>query len=350
MRDERNLRCRNVVRALALWLGACALSGCYVLQAARGQLDIAARQRPITQVLASSTTPDRLRQRLQYVAQAREFASRELGLPDNDSYKSYVDLERPYVVWNVFAAPELSVEPRQWCFLIAGCVVYRGYFNERAAQRYALKLQTRGYDATVGGVPAYSTLGHFDDPILNTMMQWNDAQLAAMVFHELAHQVVYVPGDSKFNEAFATTVEEEGLSRWLKFKDRADELRQWTLRRQRADEFYALLLSTRDRLDELYKSSLPKPEKQIRKQQQFGRLKFEYTQLKQKWHGYNGYDSWFDRRLSNADLVAVATYQSCVPGLQRLLAGVGGDLPRYYDEAGRLARADKTEREKAVCE
>lgn len=341
---------RPIARLSFVLLVPVVLSGCYVLQAARGQMSIAAKKQPVERVLADASTPERVKVRLQYVSEAREFASRELGLPDNGSYKSYVDLKRRYVVWNVFAAPEFSMQPRQWCFPIAGCVVYRGYFSERAAQRYALHMEARGDDATVSGVPAYSTLGHFADPIMNTMMNWSDAQLAATVFHELAHQVVYVPGESNFNEAFASTVEEAGIRRWLQFKNQDAELRQWDVQHQRAQMFYALLLASRERLQTLYALPLTDAEKRERKQQEFGRLKFEYWQLKQRWQGYSGYDAWFDRRLSNADLVTIATYQTCVPGFERLLADANEDLPRFYEEVKRLARLDSEARQKAVCE
>ena len=218
------------------------LSGCYLMQAAGGQMEIASKREPISAVLKDPATPETLRTRLEYVAAARDFASRELGLPDNASYRSYADVGRPYVVWNVFATAEFSVEPRRWCFPISGCVVYRGYFNEARAQRYARRMRGQGADATVGGVAAYSTLGHFEDPVLNTMMGWSDAQLAATLFHELAHQVVYVPGDSEFNEAFATAVEEAGLERWLSVNGKSQELQAWRIQRRRGQEFIQLLL------------------------------------------------------------------------------------------------------------
>jgi predicted aminopeptidase len=310
---------------------------------------ISSKREPIAEVLADSATPPPLRARLEYVAAARDFASRELGLPDNESYRSYADLGRPYVVWNVFAAPEFSVEPRRWCFPIAGCVVYRGYFNEESARRYARKLRRRGDDVAVGGVAAYSTLGHFNDPVLSTMLGWSDAQLAGTLFHELAHQVVYVPGDSEFNESFATVVEEAGLERWLAARQRAQDLVAWREQRERQSEFIALLLKTRNKLRELYESALADDEKRSRKQYEFGELKLDYAQLRQQWNGYSGYDRWFDRTLSNAHLVSAATYYGCVPGLQRVLSEVGGDLPRFYEEAKRLARMDKDARELAVC-
>ena len=340
----------RIARGLTIGAALLPLTGCYLLQAAGGQMEISSKREPIAEVLADPATPPKLRTRLEYVAAARDFASRELGLPDNASYRSYADLGRPYVVWNVFAAPEFSVEPRHWCFPIVGCVVYRGYFSEDAAQRYALKLRRHGDDVAVGGIAAYSTLGHFKDPVLNTMLGWSDAQLAGTLFHELAHQVVYVPGDSEFNESFATVVEEAGLERWLAARQREQELVVWREQRARQSEFISLLLKTRSKLRELYESALPDQEKRDRKQYEFGELKLEYAQLKQQqWAGYAGYDRWFDRTLSNAHLVSAATYYGCVPGLQRVLSEVGGDLPRFYEEARRLARMDKDARALAVC-
>jgi len=325
------------------------LSGCYLLQAANGQMEINARRQPIAGLLADPATPAQLRMRLEYIAAARDFASRDLGLPDNESYRSYADLERPYVVWNVFAAEEFSVEPRRWCFPIAGCVVYRGYFDEGAAQRYARRLRFRGYDTAVGGVAAYSTLGHFKDPVLNTMMNWSDAQLAATLFHELAHQVAYAPGDSEFNESFATVVEEVGIERWLAMRERPQELQLWRQQRERNLLFIRLLLDARERLDELYRSTLPEADKRSRKQYEFGKLKVAYEQLKRDWTGFAGYDRWFERTLNNAHLVSAATYYGCMPGLRRVLAAAGGDLRKFYEAAERLARESAEERRKAVC-
>jgi predicted aminopeptidase len=339
----------RIARLLTIAGAVLPLSGCYLLQAAGGQMEISAKREPIAKVIADSATPPELRARLEYVATARDFASRELGLPDNESYRSYADLERPYVVWNVFAAPEFSVEPRRWCFPIAGCVVYRGYFSEDAAQRYASRMRRRGYDAAVGGIAAYSTLGHFKDPVLNTMLGWSDAQLVGTLFHELAHQVVYVPGDSEFNESFATVVEEAGLELWLAARQRGQDLVAWREQGERQAEFIALLLSARSKLRTLYESALPDVEKRSRKQYEFGELKLAYQRLKQQWNGYPGYDRWFDRTLNNAHLVSAATYYGCVPGLQRVLSEVGGDLRRFYDEVRRLARMDEDARALAVC-
>jgi predicted aminopeptidase len=316
------------------------VSGCYLMQAAAGQMQIVARREPITKVLADPATSPVLRTRLEYVAAARDFASQQLGLPDNASYRSYADLGRPYVIWNVFATDEFSVDPRRWCFPIAGCVVYRGYFNEATAQRYARRLRLRGVDASVGPVAAYSTLGYFKDPVLNTMLGWNDTSLAGTLFHELAHQVVYVAGDSEFNEAFATVVEEAGLQRWLRLQDRAAEIDAYYLQRRRGEQFVELLLVTRERLRQLYRSKLPPDQMRDRKHQEFGLLKYRYELLKRgEWQGYSGYDRWFDRALNNAHLISAATYYGCIPGFEALLGSLGGDLPRFYAEVRKLSES-----------
>ena len=306
------------------------LSGCYVLQATRGQLDVLSRREPIQRVIERPSTPEPLRSRLQYVAEARQFAATQLGLPDNASYRSYADVRRTFVVWNVFATPEFAVEPRRWCFPIAGCVVYRGYFNQNTAERYARRLRARGYDASVAGVAAYSTLGHFADPVLNTMMNWSDMQLAATLFHELAHQVLYVPGDSEFNEAFATVVEENGLVRWLEHRGRIADLAKWQQQRQREAAVAQLLLDTREQLRSLYRSRLAPDAMRYRKNVLFGQLKYRYWQLKAQWGQYAGYDRFFDRALNNAQLVPVATYHACVPAIQRHFIAAGGEFEPFY--------------------
>ena len=340
----------HLYRCSVLVAASLSASGCYLLQAATGQMELTSKRRPIEKVLADTRTSEELRNRLQYVSAARTFASAELGLPDNDSYRSYADLGRPFVVWNVFATEEFSVQPRRWCFPIAGCVVYRGYFDEENAQTYARRLRLRGLDTVVGGVAAYSTLGHFKDPVLNTMLGWSDVQLASTLFHELAHQVVYVPGDSEFNEAFATVVEEAGLQRWLAARGRLQDLTAWNEQRQRGAQFIGLLLRTREQLDELYRSPLSEEMKRERKQYQFGLLKLQYADLKKSWNGYRGYDRWFNRTLNNAHLVSAATYYGCVPGLRRLLQSVDNDLPRFYDEARELAKLSTEARSAAVCD
>jgi len=331
-----------VVRICLTALTPLALSGCYLFQAAQGQLAINSRREPIEKAIVDPNNAPAVRTRLQLIAEAREFASGELGLPDNESYRSYVDLKREFVVWNVFATERYSVEPRRWCFPIAGCVVYRGYFKEADAQSYARHLRLDGADASVSGSAAYSTLGHFKDPVLSSMLRWSDTQIAATLFHELAHQVFYAPNESSFNEAFASVVEDEGATRWLQKRNDPAALAAWRTAQNRGTEFSKLLLATRERLRAMYMHSTPSMELYFRKQEEFGRLKFEYRQLKASWNGYSGYDSWFNRALNNADLISAATYDACMPPLENLLNSVGGDLPMFYEAVKRLTKEERT--------
>src|SRR5215831_7345145 len=245
-------------RVLALASACALLTGCgtpYLMQAASGEWHVLHERVPIDTVLADPHTPAPVQEHLEQVRAARQFASRELGLPDNDSYRSYADIGRPYVVWNVVATPEFSVAPKRWCFPVAGCVAYRGYFHEQSARDFALGLESQGFDVAVDGVPAYSTLGKFADPVLSSMLRYGDDDLAATIFHELAHQLLYVRDDSEFNEAFATTVEDVGLERWLAHQGvGAERMQAFRNSQQREQELVSLLASTRSRLKQLYAS------------------------------------------------------------------------------------------------
>ena len=319
----------------------------YYAQAAGGHFDLMSRREPIDRLVGDDETPEELRARLELVLDAREFATAELGLPDNDSYRTYADLERPYVVWNVFAAPEFSLEPKRWCFPVAGCVVYRGYFREAAAERYAGRLAEDGDDVAIGGAAAYSTLGRFDDPVLNTMIGWSDTRLVAILFHELAHQELYVKGDSAYNEAFATAVEEEGLRRWLRTRGDEDLMSRVELAGERAGAFNLLVGRSRERLQALYSSGRSEDALREGKASEFERLKKEYAALKADWGGYTGYDAWFDRDLNNAHLIPVATYRRLVPAFRAILRESGGDLAVFYArcrELGNLSREARNER------
>lgn len=306
------------------------LTACYYTQAVRGQLEMMAKRTPIERVI-EETGDAALRERLTAVLEIRAFASRELGLPDNRSYRSYADLGRPYAVWNVVAAGEFSVDPVTWCFPVAGCVAYRGYFNEAAARRFAGRLSDQGYDVTVEGVAAYSTLGRFADPVLNTMIGGDEVRLAALIFHELAHQRVYVKGDTAFNEAFATVVEEAGVRRWLEDRGRQDRLESYLASQARHAQFTDLLRGTRERLRDLYASDLPEHVMRERKAAGFDALRARYRALRDgEWSGWRGYDAFFDRELNNAHLVSVATYHDRVPGLRARLAACDDDLGCFY--------------------
>src|ERR1700728_2152249 len=259
--DRRSLTLMKT-RLLAAALIGATLPGCaigYFTQAAQGQWQLMRARRPIASVLADPTASEQLKARLRVVQDARDFAVSDLGLPDNRSYRSYSDLKRPFVVWNVVAAPEFSVAPLRWCFPFTGCLSYRGYFRERDARKMAAALAARGNDVMVGGVTAYSTLGHFSDPVLNTMMRYGDLELVSTIFHELAHQLIYVREDTVFNESFAVSVEQEGLRRWLAARGRRLELQDY-LERERADQLMVdAFADGRRRLAALYALSPPLP-------------------------------------------------------------------------------------------
>jgi predicted aminopeptidase len=347
--DDAPRRRRGALAACAFAVVSLPLSGCYLLQAAGGQMDVARRSRPIDVVLAEPQTTPALRARLEVVRDAREFAVHYLGLPDGRSYRQYADLERPYALWNVVAAPEFSLQAKQWCFPIAGCVSYRGYFRERDAVDAGRRLRQHGYDVSVGGVATYSTLGHLRDPVFSTMLAWRNSRLVATIFHEMAHEELYVPDDSAFNEAYASVVAEAGLRDWLRARDDEAELERVAAETARAAEFSALLRDARERLTTLYRSGRPKPELRMEKQRELGRLKYRYSELRRRWQDYGGYDAWFARPLSNADLVAVATYEDCVPGLRRELAAAGS-LREFHRRAAALGELPRAQRHAAVCE
>ena len=324
-------------------------AGCYLLESAQGQLQLMAKREPIKRVIARPSTPPGLRRQLEAVSAIREFAVHGLGLPDNGSYRSYADVGRPYLVWNVVAAPEFSVEPKKWCYPLVGCVAYRGYFVERRARIFSGKLRRRGFDVSVAGVAAYSTLGHFNDPILNTMVGWSDVELAAIIFHELTHQLIYVPDDADFNEALATTVEEVGVRRWLQAQGREKDLAIYELEQRHAEEIVALLIRTRAGLQALYASGVDRSLMRERKEAAFSALRVSYAKLKFDWGGHAPYQAWFEGNLNNADLATVATYFDCVPGFKRELAAEEGNLQAFYQRVQALARLDQARRDALVC-
>lgn len=328
---------------LAFLLGGCGTIG-YYYQSAKGQLDMMSRARDIDEVLKDDDVAPAVRSRLERVAEIRRYASEELHLPDNDSYRSYADLERRYAIWNVFAAPELSVEPHVWCFPIVGCVVYRGYFEKADARQYALSLRERNLETYVAGVPAYSTLGWFDDPVLNTVLNYREPQLAGLIFHELAHQVAYAKGDSIFNESFATMVEIEGVERWLADQGRREDLEAYRVRRHRDSRVADAILEHRDRLEEVYNADRSRAWKLRRKAAVIASLKERYRELIRGWDGYRGYGRWFVEDLNNAHFVVVAAYHDKVRAFQALLARHDGDLASFYEEVVELSRGSAERR------
>jgi predicted aminopeptidase len=319
-------------------------SGCtqvsYFSQAAHGQLCLLSNARPIDDWLANPNLNGRLRAKLIKVKHIRQFAARELGLPDNRSYTNYAELQRPFVLWNVVATGELSLDQLSWCFPIAGCVSYRGYYSKTDAQNYANTLRLQGMDVQVAGVPAYSTLGWFNDPVLSTFIHYPDAELARLIFHELAHQVVYVKDDTQFNESFATAVEEVGVEQWLKRQSDPQVEKTYLEYEQRKKDFLALLLKHRAALEKNYKLPVSDEIKRQRKAEIFKALKDDYRLLKIGWGGYTGYDRWFAEPLSNAHLASVATYHDFVPAF-RALFDEQKSFSKFYSTVRELAKLNK---------
>lgn len=356
-----------------VWLGVGALflllviTGCrtvsYYSQAIRGQYQIVRRERPIREVLASPETTSRLSNQLSLVLQLRAFAEHDLKLKANGHYLDYADLGRRYVVWNVYAAPEFSMESRTWWYPIVGSLKYRGYFDEVQARRLGTNLAERGFDVYVGGVEAYSTLGWFRDPVLNTFVFDEETELAETLFHELAHQRVFIGGDTDFNEAFATAVGEEGVRRWLLAKSDATASARYDAETGRKREFITLLATTRSRLAEIYgeaanngssgvsstnpSSTSPEARRHL-KAQTFEELRREYEQLKARWGGSDEWDAWFRKPLNNARLNTVDTYYKWVPAFHELLRASGGDLEKFYDEVERLGKRNTSERQRVL--
>ena len=335
-------------KSLLLSLCLLLLSGCaqlgYYAQAVEGQVSLLSSAKPIDQWLADPSVKDDLKSRLRRTQQIRAFAAKELGLPDNGSYKNYAELKRKYVMWNVIATPELSMTPQQWCFPVAGCVDYRGYYSKDAADAFATALRRQGFDVRVSGVPAYSTLGWFNDPVLSTFIELPEAEVARMVFHELAHQVAYAPGDSPFNESFATTVEEIGVARWLQAQGSARTREDYRVYHQRKEDFLGLLAFYRHQLEDNYARAVPDAEKRERKGQLTEALRQDYEAMKaERWGGYAGYDRWFDGPVTNAHFVLVATYHELVPAFRALHAESTG-FSQFYGEVRQLAKLRKAER------
>jgi len=353
-RAHRLLLATAGIIATLLLAGAavCLGSGCsslgYYGQAAAGHLDLMNRARPVAEVIAEETTEAALRERLKLSQQMRDFAIAELALPDNDSYRRFADLERSAVVWNVVAAPELSLKLKTWCFPVVGCVGYRGYFDRAEADALAAQLKADGWEVSVYGVPAYSTLGWSNwvggDPLLNTFIRWPEGELARLIFHELAHQVVYVDDDTTFNESFATAVERLGGARWLAAHATPEAREAYAALDGRRQDFRALTARYRDKLVALYAGPGSDDEKRSAKASLMASLRTEYEALKrERWGGFAGYDGWFDRA-NNAAFGVQAAYNELVGDFERLFEASGRDFARFYDAVKALAALPKDQR------
>ncbi len=340
---------RGLCILAVLLLAGCSSIG-YYGQSVHGQLGVMAASRPMDDVVADPRTPDPVRTQLEAVPELRVFATAELALPESSSYRLYADVRRDALVWNVVAAPVDSLEPRQWCYPVIGCASYRGYFDHRAAQAFAEDLAADGWDAAVEPVPAYSTLGWFSDPLPSTVIDWPLAEIAGLLFHELAHEALYVKGDSAFNEAYATVVEQEGVRRWLAQHGDAEQRKAYAWSQRRRREFLGLLARTRQALARLYAAGLESAELLPRKAAIFEQLRDGYAELKRGWEGYPGYDRWFQRPLNNAHLASINTYHALVPAFRFILQRNGGDMAGFHAECRRIASATPDERAATMAE
>ena len=320
----------------------CLLSGCYYVQATRGQIEVLAKREPIEEILASPDTDAELQRRLTLVQEARQFSVDELGLPDNKSYRSYSDLERDFVVWNVFAAPEFSLDAREWCYPIVGCVSYRGYFSEEAAYAEADRLRQKGFDVAVGGVPAYSTLGNFNDPVLNTMMRWDDVKLVSTLFHELAHQVIYIKDDTAFNESFATAVEEIGIERWLVANGNPEDMAGYREQKSLNRSLVELVDAARDDLRDYFARDADTETLRALKSGRYERLADDVRAVLRA--AGRSENHWLTVELNNARLLPMALYDRHVPAFLALYADCGNELGCLYDEVEKISKLDRDAR------
>ncbi len=358
MRYRRSALCGLLLLLTFTWVGCENLR--YYNQAINGQYQILTTKRSIDKLIKDGETPADLKQKLQLVVDIRRYAQKELKLPVDGQYLQYADVHRRFVVWNVYAADEFSLEPKSWTFPIVGKATYRGYFSEKAARDYAARLKKQGYDVHVGGIEAYSTVGWFHDPVLNTFINNSGVDLAETLFHELAHQTAFAKGDTDFNEALATAIAEEGLRRWISTTATPQAAAEYRASLERKDQFIRLVMNTRQQLENLYRQSTPPNtqlaslstvpvragDKRQRKELIIEGLRQEYQRLKtEKWGGNPEYDSWFSKPINNAKLNTVATYYELVPAFNRLLDKCKGDLPLFYRELRKIARLPKAERQ-----
>ncbi|WP_236197217.1 aminopeptidase [Pseudomonas glycinae] len=340
----------RVLRVLFPGVMILLLNGCsslsYYGQLASGQLQLLRAREPVAKVIADPARDAKLRTHLAQSQKARAFASEHLHLPDNESYRLYADIGRPFVVWNVFATPEFSLSPQNHCFPIAGCVAYRGYYSQSAARGEAAIQRLQGMDVSIGGVEAYSTLGWFNDPILNSMMGWGDERLATLIFHELAHQRFYVKDDTEFNESFATFVEQEGTRQWRAFRGLPPENDSKLKQR---DQFIQLILDTRSRLEKLYSQPLATAQMRERKAAEFERFRQDYRAMRDdQWAGDKRYDAWVNAPLNNARLLPFGLYDQWVPAFAALFRQVEGNWVRFYAEVEKLGGLPVVERKSAL--
>jgi predicted aminopeptidase len=351
---KKGRRTRAAVLAGACVLLIVAVSGCQTIrfysQAAAGQYEILAHQKLAARLIEDPGTDPKLKAQLKLVEKIRTFAAKELKLQPNGSYLKYVDVHRPFVVWNVIVAPRLSLAPKTWWFPIVGRASYRGYFSEAAARDYAAIWDAKGWDTYIGDVTTYSTLGWFRDPLMSTFIFESEDELADTIFHELTHKRLFIAGDTDFNEAFATAVAAEGVRRWYQAAANAAAYERYAKNAEREHDFVRLVMATRDELQKVYEeASLPDAAKLRRKEEIGAGMRAKYEDVKKKWGvTKSGYDGWFARPLNNAELNTVAAYYELVPAFHALLRADGGDLEVFYGEVAKLGKLPLDERHAAL--
>lgn len=324
-------------------------TGCSTLSwyqhVAEGQMELLSQRRPIDEVLNDKSVSATVHAKLKLVQSARKFATQKLLLPDNKSYNSYADLGRPYALWNVFATQPLSLNPKQWCHPFVGCISYRNYYAQIPAQLYADELSAQGLDVYVGGASAFSTLGWFEDPVLSTMLRWEDYDLVGTLFHEMAHEMFYIKGETALNESLAKAVEQEGLHRWMKSHAKPEEFKKYRNEIKQKKQFVAMVLKIREQLEVIYASEKNDEEKLIAKRDSYRQLRKNYIELRKQWGGNGAYDRWVFSGVNNAKIQAVATYYDYVPFFRRMIVESGGDLARFYQQLDKLVAMGKHERQ-----
>ncbi len=340
----RLLRSHACLLLATLIASACA-SPAYYTQAVSGHLELMKNRQPVEDVLSDPETGPELRRKLELAEEIRAFGAETLGLPANDTYSRFVRTGRDAASWNVVAAPEFSLEAKTWCFPVAGCVPYRGYFEREAALRFAAKLEARGYDVSVTPAVAYSTLGWFEDPLLDTMLAGGEADLAAILFHEMAHQHLYLKGDTVFSESFASFVEETGVTLWLESRNAGERLEAWQDGRRAAQQFQSLLESYHARLERLYASEQARGQMRTEKARLFDELKGDWKRLSEdQWPGRDYFAAWLERDLNNARLALVQSYRGGSCAFGRLYRESGHDLRRFLQLATDVSKLGKSQR------
>jgi predicted aminopeptidase len=342
----------SFMRQVFVMIVVMALSGCadlgYYLHVANGQFDLVSKQRSIEQLLADEQSPADLKKQLKLVLKIRGFAFNQMHLPESGSYSQYADLGRPWVVKNLFAASEFSTTGISWCYPIAGCARYRGFFDEARLREFADDLEQQGHDVYITSVAAYSTLGWFDDPVLNTFVFSSETRLVGLIVHELAHQRLYVEDDSRFNESFASAVEQIGVERWLLSRNDTEMLRRYLMRKSNRHQVVELIRQARQQLAELYAMDLATEHMRRRKQQLIADLKQRYSDLSDGFEVKDGFGAWFERDINNAQLLSVSTYHDWVPAFLEIYRDAQEDLPRFYARVERLGELESEPRQRCL--